>query len=188
MNDASLEKAENATSVNTAYIEPSEDETNDDAFDPNYDGEPKTVEMEFVYKAHLDPARQKDPHGSYGDDEQRRQVEIQRARVEGREPDFDNMGPTVGDVVVPKHVAQGSNFHSNNEVPVAFTADVVVGSPAPTDADGNPVENDTPEEVEGANSVSQGQLMASENVNPPDSGDKSTSDTSASSKGGFFSK
>ena len=48
-----------------------------------------TEDREFFYPTHLDPMR-KLPGGTYLDDVQRREAEVQRAKVEKREPDFKN--------------------------------------------------------------------------------------------------
>ena len=92
-----------------------------------YKGEPKLAEIDFVYTTHLDPARQADPRGVYLDDVQRQQAEIQRAKVEGREPDLENPPATTGTMVVPTHVAR-TMVAGDVDVPVSFSQDVMVGT------------------------------------------------------------
>jgi hypothetical protein len=163
-NSTALESTDTVPATNTAYVEPEETDEGqyDPVADPNYAGEQKTVEKEFVIKQHMDPERQKDKFGLYGDDLMRRRVEVERARVEGREPDFDNMGPTVGDVVITKQVAEGmASATPVQGVPVAFTADVSIGQPEVSDADGNVPDVSDQGHPEG--SVSE--AMAIENAN-----------------------
>lgn len=61
------------------------------------DETPATSEgQNFYVSTHLDPARKLPSTARYLDDVQREQAEVDRARVEGREPDFENPGSTVG--------------------------------------------------------------------------------------------
>lgn len=50
----------------------------------------KTKKREFVRVEELDPNRQLPHTNEYLDEKLRREAEIQRAKVEGREPDLDN--------------------------------------------------------------------------------------------------
>lgn len=92
-----------------------------------YKGEPKLTEIDFVYATHLDPARQNDPNGVYLDDVQRAQAEIQRAKVEKREPDLENPPATTSTMVVPTHVAR-TMVAGDVDVPVSFSQEVMVGT------------------------------------------------------------
>lgn len=96
--------------INTAYVE--REEKAEDEYDEVRDGanagERREVTRGFVTKAHLDPARQADPHGVYLDDQRRRDAETVRAQVEDREPDYDNPPYTTGDVVVDVETAKSS--------------------------------------------------------------------------------
>ncbi len=62
--------------------------------EPTVEDEPEieteTVEKGFVFQHNLDPARQIPGTSKYLDFELRQQAEIDRARVEGREPDLEN--------------------------------------------------------------------------------------------------
>lgn len=124
----SVEAIENKHPANTAYV-PKADRPEDEydvEREGNYDGERKTVEQGFVIHQHLDPMRQRDPNGIYLDDKRRREAEVVRARVEGREPDFDNMGTTAGESVIPVHVAEAFAKPEAIVVP-DFKLPVVVG-------------------------------------------------------------
>ena len=50
----------------------------------------KEEKREFVYPTHTDPMRLVPGTSPYLDDEQRREAEVRRARIEDREPDLDN--------------------------------------------------------------------------------------------------
>lgn len=111
--------------INTAYVE--REEKSEDEFDLERDGagdgERREVKMGFNTVAHMDPARQRDPHGVYLDDQRRRDAETVRAQVEGRDPDYDNPPYTAGDYVVAEHVAQqhaqvGTVVTAEKELPV----------------------------------------------------------------------
>lgn len=127
--------------INTAYVEP--EDKDEDEFDLDRDGandgERREVNMGFTTMAHMDPARQRDPHGVYLDDQRRRDAETVRAQVEGREPDYDNPPYTTGDVVVPLHVAEQRAMPGAVAV-AEKTLPVVVGDHYP--------ENDESEEDE----------------------------------------
>lgn len=92
----------------------------------NYLGEPKLAEVDFVYATHLDPNRQNDPNGVYLDDVQRANAEVQRARIEGREPDLKNPPSTCGTQVLPTHVAR-TLVAGDLDVPVDFSQEIMVG-------------------------------------------------------------
>ena len=111
--------------INTAYVE--REDKDEDEFDLERDGagdgERREVTMGFNTVAHMDPARQRDPHGVYLDDQRRRDAETVRAQVEGREPDYDNPPYTAGDYVVATHVAEqhaqpGTVVTAEKELPV----------------------------------------------------------------------
>lgn len=55
-----------------------------------------TIDKDFVFVHNLDPARQIPGTNKYLDVEQRKAAEIDRAAVEGREPDFDNLPASQG--------------------------------------------------------------------------------------------
>lgn len=93
----------------------------------NYVGEPKDAEVDFVFTTHLDPNRQQDPQGVYLDDVQRANAEIQRARVEKREPDLKNPPSTCGTQVLPTHVAR-TLVAGDLDVPVSFSQEIKVGT------------------------------------------------------------
>ncbi len=80
----------------------------------------------MTISTHMDPARQRDPHGIYLDDVNRAKAEIQRAKVEGREPDLKNPGTTTSDQVMPTQVAQ-SKVPGDHVVPVDFTSKIEIG-------------------------------------------------------------
>lgn len=96
------------------------------------DVEPHLKEVDFSYAAHADPARQVDRTGVYLDDIVRRDAELKRAAIEGREPDLENPGPTAFDVVQPTSVVQG-NAPAGVVVEPAFTQEVMVGKPVTED-------------------------------------------------------
>lgn len=60
------------------------------------------VDVDFFYPTKLDPARQISPTGIYLDDEMRRQAEIQRAKIEDREPDLENPPAYQGSPLLPR--------------------------------------------------------------------------------------
>lgn len=96
----------------------------------NYEGEPKTVDREFMYAQDSD-ARRLMPGGTYLDDVQRAEAETNRARLEGRKPDYKNMPSATGDVIVPKSEAlrrfTGSEVEKFPEDKVV-TLPVVIGT------------------------------------------------------------
>jgi hypothetical protein len=56
--------------------------------------------VEHYYTGHQDARRQKAAGGVYLDDVLREQAEVQRAKLEGREPDLENPGPIVSTPLV----------------------------------------------------------------------------------------
>ena len=64
--------------------------------------------------------------GPYMDDEERRLAEIRRAAVEGREPDFENMGAVAGTQLVPGAYLLDRQF--NNSIPSQGKVDPVTNS------------------------------------------------------------
>ncbi len=116
----------NTSESKTNVTDPTVRERDKAEDDLDYQGEPKTVDMDFVYATHLDPQRQNDATGIYLDDVQRENAEIQRAKVEDREPDLKNPPATCGSVVMPLHVAK-KQFPGDYVVEADFTAPVVVG-------------------------------------------------------------
>ena len=91
--------------------------------DLDYVGPPKTVDVPYAYPSHADPERAKDKTGIYLDDVQRRDAEIVRARVEGREPDLENPPATQGTPLMPVHQVEslgipGAVIQENKKVPV----------------------------------------------------------------------
>jgi len=58
--------------------------------------ETTTIDKDFIFVHNLDPARQIPGTNKYLDVEQRKQAEIERAAVEGREPDLKNPPATQG--------------------------------------------------------------------------------------------
>jgi len=132
-NSDSLEELENLVPMNSGYVKPSErEEADEETYDlereGNYDGNPKTVDREFTIAAWMDPNRQRDPNGVYLDDVRRRQAEVLRARVENREPNFDEAATTVGDLVISKENAVSRNAVERMDVPKTMTLPVVVGN------------------------------------------------------------
>jgi hypothetical protein len=87
-----------------------------DPEDADYVGPPQTVDKQFTYSN-----RGRDVNGVYLDDIQRRDAEIQRAKVEGREPDLENPGSTQG---TPLFLA--SQVRSNLPGDVVVTDDVTL--------------------------------------------------------------
>jgi hypothetical protein len=85
--------------------------------------------------------------GPYLDEVQAEQAEIQRAKVEGREPDLDNPGPTASTVLVPasqlterdvdkSHYADTLAIENEPVTTyVADTSDPFLGEPDPRQAD-----------------------------------------------------
>lgn len=71
-----------------------------------YVGEPEDREVAYTYASHMDPNRQVDPHGIYLDDIEREKAELVRARIEDREPDFDNPPAVCSTPLIPTLVAQ----------------------------------------------------------------------------------
>lgn len=93
--------------INSAYQEVDEEDADqfDLTRDGGNDGNRRVVNQAFIAHSHLDPMRQRDPHGVYLDDQRAIQAEVIRAQIEDREPDLENPGPTVGTPMVPLHVA-----------------------------------------------------------------------------------
>ena len=87
----------------------------------------KLVKREFTIVQHTDPRRHEPGgQGIYLDDVMRERAETQRAKLEGRKPDYDNPGSHAGDVVTPTHVAAatlnpGSVVEPDYELEVAET-------------------------------------------------------------------
>jgi hypothetical protein len=121
-----------ATPSNSGYV--SEDTTtsgdvrSNDLHALGHLGEPEERDLSFTYLSHLDPDRQKSPHGVYLDDVDRAKAEVVRAQQEGREPDLDNPPAVASTPVVPTVVAQ-SYAQPGVQAPVDFTAPVSVGVP-----------------------------------------------------------
>jgi hypothetical protein len=88
------------------------------------------VDVAYTYVSHLDPRRQADPHGVYLDDVQRRDAEAVRARIEDRDPDFDNPPATVSTPLVPTVQAQHL-APTGAAVPVDHVETVSVGGDNP---------------------------------------------------------
>jgi hypothetical protein len=99
-----------------------------DPFDQHYDGEPKTVDQDFVYPTHQDPMRKLPGTSRYLDDVERENAEIARAKAEDREPDLENPPAIQGTPLVASHVYQGS-VPGDVDVQVDKTLPVVVGRP-----------------------------------------------------------
>lgn len=76
--------------------------------------EKKTEDVKF-YNAQ-DGIRGRDG-GPYADEEDARQREVARARGEGREPDFENLQPTVGQQLVTSRFVE-DNLYSNPSMAV----------------------------------------------------------------------
>jgi len=77
----------------TEIVEPGRKDTTDSGTDAS-------PENKLVYQHHLDPQRAL-PGGIYLDDVQRELAEIQRAKVEDREPDLENPPAVQGTPVIP---------------------------------------------------------------------------------------
>ena len=114
---------------NTAFVQDEFDKQAEAARAANPETGVEVKEREFVIVQHTDPARQRDPNGIYLDDVIRRDAETQRARIEGREPDYENPGTTASDVVQPVETVQ-KELVAGAVIPVAFTQKVPVGSPS----------------------------------------------------------
>jgi hypothetical protein len=126
---------------NDAFLPPLNQAFNQEVKDRYEDGlavadalpeSPHLVDKEYVLATHLDPARQRDPNGIYLDDIQRRDAETVRARIEGREPDYDNPGTTAGDVLQAKETA-AKFVDASADIPVHVTLPVMVGVPDKSD-------------------------------------------------------
>ncbi len=81
--------------------------------------------------------------GPYRDDVEREQAEIQRAKLEGREPDLENPGPSTGTQLVPasqlvERDVDKSHYSDSlaieNEPVATYKAEVWVNEPDPTQA------------------------------------------------------
>lgn len=114
--------------LNSAYVPEVAEALAEAAEEAADDTEPHFKEVEFSFVTHSDPARQADPNGIYLDDIVRREAEIVRARIEGREPDLKSPGSTAGDVVQHTSVVQ-QNAISGVTVKPDFTQEIVVGVP-----------------------------------------------------------
>lgn len=103
-----------------------------------------TENVDFTYLTHVDSNRRVDDHGIYLDDVQRRNAEIQRAKVEGREPDLDNPPSTVSTPMLPTSVVK-SNFPGDMDVPVSanYPVDKTEVVSVPTTTDSSEPEPDT---------------------------------------------
>lgn len=119
-----------------------------------YEGEPKEVEVAYTYPTHLDPNRQADPHGIYLDDVQRSQAEVQRAKVEDREPDLENP-PAIASTPLMTTIQAAGLVDGAAVVPVDSYENVQVGG-------GNPNVVPTPEYPDRNESVQQADAKASE--------------------------
>lgn len=82
--DASDSPIDAAKDGNKDTKAPLEGESNDEAKNTT------TIDKDFVFMHRLDPARQIPGTNKYLDVEQRKAAEIDRAAVEGREPDLEN--------------------------------------------------------------------------------------------------
>ena len=84
-NDPAVNKTDDGTedAVKVQIVEPS-------GFDEPEPPETTTIDQDYVYMHNLDPARAIPGTNKYLDVEQRKAAEIDRAAVEGREPDLDN--------------------------------------------------------------------------------------------------
>ncbi len=129
--DAANENTPESGEVSNA--EPSNVTSQDDNLAPlkgaehnDYTGKPKEVQVDFTYPTHTDPMRAKDPHGIYLDDVQRENAEIQRAKVEGREPDLENPPSIQGTPLQASHIVQ-SNLPGDFVIKPDVTLPVVVG-------------------------------------------------------------
>lgn len=96
------------------------------AVDLGYTGKPKKQDQDFTYPTHTDPARKLPKTSLYLDDVQRENAEIQRAKVEGREPDLENPSSTQGTPLLPSYVVQ-SSLPGDHVVSPDVTLPVVVG-------------------------------------------------------------
>ena len=100
--------------------ETNESEPTETASEPK--PETELVDTDYFYPAKFDPQRRNLPQTSvYLDDEQRRLAEIDRARVEGREPDLDNPPATAGTPLYNR-----AELASHNPVPEGYKADVTL--------------------------------------------------------------
>ncbi len=122
-----------AQSIGNAY---QEQVSSDDPESPDYNGPEATIDRDFTYVTHTDPARQRDPHGVYLDDIQRREAEVIRARVENREPDLDNPPAICGTPLVPTATLE-KNLPGDYVVPAEVTLPVSVGTPVEEDQTSN---------------------------------------------------
>lgn len=78
-------------------------------------------EAEFYYPTHLDPMRKVPGTSVYLDDEQRREAEVTRARIEDREPDLDNPPAMQSTPLVEKNRLAQTNF-----IPAGVEPDVTL--------------------------------------------------------------
>ena len=109
--------------------------------DLHYTGEPKEQDQSFTYPTHTDPMRQLPKTSLYLDDVQRESAEIQRAKVEGREPDLENPPAIQGTPLLPSYVVQ-ANLPGDHVVSEDVVLPVVVGridgEPEPTKVEAVP--------------------------------------------------
>jgi hypothetical protein len=94
----------------------------------DYVGPREVVDKDFTYPTHTDPQRYVDGHnhGIYLDDEMRRAGEIQRAKVEGREPNLENPPAVQGTPLLPTAVVKKS-LPGDHVVDPDVTLEVAVG-------------------------------------------------------------
>lgn len=91
----------------------------------DYVGEPTVVDVEFTYPTHTDPMRV-NSHNVFLDDEMRKAAEIQRAKVEGREPDLENPPAMQGTPLQPTTEVR-KNLPGDHVVEAEVSLPVVVG-------------------------------------------------------------
>ena len=97
-------------------------------------------EVEFFHPSQSDPRRYANEGSStdvYLDDVQRHEAEKQRARVEGREPDYDNPGSTVGTPLLRREQLNADHRLAHDDQPVAQTLTVFDGEPEQEPASGH---------------------------------------------------
>lgn len=87
----------------------------DNPGEDDYMGPVTQVDKDFTYPTHADPMRHMTSDGIYLDDEQRKAAEIQRAKIEGRDPDLVNP-PAV----------QGTPLMATNALKATLPGDYVV--------------------------------------------------------------
>lgn len=89
-------------------------------------------EVDFYLPSQADPQRYANEGSStdvYLDDVQREAAERQRAKVEGREPDYKNPGTTVGTPLLRKEQLNADHRLAHDKQPVAQKLSVVEGEP-----------------------------------------------------------